>query len=79
MYRKKEKERNPKGMVSCQLLPTLQLEKSDRSLVCNYRLVSLTCVPCKLLVQILWLILMNINFCRSGNMHSEKGIVMKLI
>ena len=27
-------------------------KKSDRSLACNYRLVSLTCVPCKLLEHI---------------------------
>ena len=27
-------------------------KKSDRSLACNYRLVSLTCVPCKLLQHI---------------------------
>ena len=27
-------------------------KKSDRSLTCNYRLVSLTCVPCKLLDHI---------------------------
>ena len=36
-------------------------KKSDRSLACNYRPVSLTCVPCKLLEHIIsWLILMNI-------------------
>ena len=29
-------------------------KKSDRSLVCNYRSVSLTCVPCKLLEHIVW-------------------------
>ena len=28
------------------------LKKGDRSIVCNYRLVSLTCVPCKLLEHI---------------------------
>ena len=51
-------------------------KKSDRSPACNYRPVSLTCVPCKLLehidVQISWLILMNINSCQIGNMHSGK-------
>ena len=30
----------------------LLFKKSDRSLACNYRLVSLTCVPCKLLEHI---------------------------
>ena len=29
-----------------------QLKKGDRSLACNYRTVSLTCVPCKLLEHI---------------------------
>ena len=57
-------------------------KKSDRSLACNYRPVSLTCVPCKLLEHIVcsisWLILMNINSCQTGNMHSEKDIVVKL-
>ena len=28
-------------------------KKGDRALACNYRLVSLTCVPCKLLERIL--------------------------
>ena len=57
-------------------------KKSDRSLACNYRPVSLTCLPCKLLeqytVQISWLILMNINSCQTGNMHSGKDTVVKL-
>ena len=57
-------------------------KKSDRSLACNYRPVSLTCVPCKLLEHIvcsnIWLILMNINSCQIGNMHSGKDIVVKL-
>ena len=30
----------------------ISFKKSDRSLACNYRLVSLTCVPCKLLEHI---------------------------
>ena len=38
-------------------------KKIDRSLACNYRPVSLTCVPCKLLEHLSWLILMNINSC----------------
>ena len=41
---------NPKGMVSCKYLPPFK--KSDESLACNYRPVSLTCVPCKLLKHI---------------------------
>ena len=57
-------------------------KKSDRSLVCNYRPVSLTCVPCKLLEHIVcsisWLILMNTNSCQIDNMHSGKDIVVKL-
>ena len=37
-------------MVSCKYLPLFK--KSDRSLVCSYRPVSLFCVPCKLLDHI---------------------------
>ena len=37
-------------MVSCKHLSPLK--KGDRSLACNYRPVSLTCVPCKLLEHI---------------------------
>ena len=37
-------------MVSCKYLPLFK--KSDRSLAHNYRSVSVTCVPCKLLEQI---------------------------
>ena len=55
-------------------------KKSDRSLVCNYRPVSLSYVPCKLLehivFQISWLVLININSCQIGNMHSGKDIVV---
>ena len=39
-------------MVSCKYLPPPPFKKSDRSLACNYRPVSLTCVPCKLLEHI---------------------------
>ena len=49
-------------------------KKSDRSLACSYRPVSLN----TWYAQISWLILMNIIFCQIGNMHSEKGIVVKL-
>ena len=38
-------------MVSYKYLPPFK--KSDRSLACNYRPVSLTCVPCKFLEYIL--------------------------
>ena len=31
------------------------VKKGDRSLACNYRLVSLTCVPCELLEHILYI------------------------
>ena len=37
-------------MASCKYLPLFK--KRDRSLACNYRLVSLTCVPCRLLEHI---------------------------
>ena len=39
------------GVVTALALPVFsyrQAEKRDRSLACNYRPVSLTCVPCKL-------------------------------
>ena len=38
-------------MVSCKYMPP-SIEKGDRTLACNYRPVSLTCVPCKLFEQI---------------------------
>ena len=38
------------GMASCKYLPPFK--KSDRSLSCNYRLVSVICVPCKLFEHI---------------------------
>ena len=57
-------------------------KKGDRSLSCNYCPVSLTCVPCKLLEHIIcstsWPTLMNINFCRTNNMHSGSDISVKL-
>ena len=57
-------------------------KKGDRSLARNYRPVSLTCIPCKLLnilyAQILWPILMNMNSCRTGNTHLGNGIAVKL-
>ena len=54
-------------------------KKSDRSLAFNYRPVSLTCVPCKLLEhKVCSNIMMDINSCPIGNMHSGKDIVVKL-
>ena len=53
-------------------------KKGDRALACNYRPVSLTCVPCKLLARTSWLIWMNINFPQIDNMHLEKGTGVKL-
>ena len=57
-------------------------KKSDRSLACNYRPVSLTCVPCKLLEHIVCSNIMahldEYKLCQIGNMHSGKDIVVKL-
>ena len=64
-------------------------KKSDRSLACNYRLVSLTCVPCKLLEHIVcsnimahldeYKLLSDIVVSyQIGNMHSGKNTVVKL-
>ena len=58
-------------------------KKGDRSLACNYRPVSLTCIPWAnylniLFVQILWHTWMNINSCQIDNMHSGKNIAVKL-
>ena len=55
-------------------------KKGDMSLACNYRPVSLTCVPCKLLEHIvcsnnIWT---NINLCQIDNMHSERDTAVKL-
>ena len=55
-------------------------KKGDRALACNYRPISLTCVPCKLLEHIVFsnimAIWMNINFSQIDNMHLEKGTVV---
>ena len=57
-------------------------KKSDRSLACNYRAVSLTCVPCKLLEHIVCSNIMahnnEYNLLSDRHMHSEKSIVVKL-
>ena len=42
----------PKEWTLANISPLFK--KGDRSLACNYRPVSLTCVPCKLLEHILW-------------------------
>ena len=72
----------PKEWTLANISPLFK--KGDRSLACNYRPVSLTCVPCKLLEHIVCsnimahLALMNINFCQTNNMHSGSGIAVKL-
>ena len=56
-------------------------KNSDRSLVCNYRPVFLTCVPCKLLEHIVCSnIMAHLDEYKllSGNMHLGKDIVVKL-
>ena len=57
-------------------------KKGDRALACNYRPVSLTCVPCKLLEHT---VCSNIiahldeyKLLSIDNMHLEKGTVVKL-
>ena len=56
-------------------------KKSDRSLACNYRPVSLTCIPCKLLEHIVCSNIMGhldqYNLL-SDKQHSVNGIVVKL-
>ena len=56
-------------------------KKGNRALPSNCRPVSLTCVPCKMLehkyVQILWLSLMNTNFCQTDNMLSGRTLAVK--
>ena len=71
----------PKGWSLANICPLYK--KGDRSLACNYRPVSLTCVPNAnylniLFVQILWHTWMNINSCQIDNMHSGKNIAVKL-
>ena len=51
-------------------------KKGDRALACNYRLVSLTCVPCKLLGHIVCSNIMAP--LDKYNMHLEKDTVVKL-
>ena len=70
----------PKEWFLANICPLFK--KGDRSHARNYRPVSLTCIPCKLLnilyAQILWHILMNMNSCRTGNTHLGNGIAVKL-
>ena len=58
------------------------LKKGDRSLACKYRPVSLTCVACKSLENIvaLWPTLVNINFCQTNNIlvYSRSDLAVKL-
>ena len=73
----------PKEWTLANISPLFKKGDTDRSLACNYRPVSLTCVPCKLLehityAQTSWPTLMNINFCQINNMHSGSGIAVKL-
>ena len=53
-------------------------KKGDKYLACNYRPVSLTCVPCKLLEHIVCSNIMSINFYQTNYMHARNGIVVKL-
>ena len=59
-------------------------KKGDRSLARNYRPVSLTCIPCKLLEHIVCSNIMahlaelHMNSCRTGNTHLGNGIAVKL-
>ena len=69
----------PKEWTLANISPLFK--KGDRSLACNYRPVSLTCVPSKLLEHIVCSNIMahlNINFCQTDNMHSGNGIAVKL-
>ena len=72
---------SPKEWSLANICPIFK--KGDRSLACNYQPVSLTCVPCKLLEHIVCSKIMvhldEHKICRTGNMHSEKDIVVKLI
>ena len=65
----------PKEWSPANICPLFK--KSDRSHACNYRPVSLTCVPCKLLEHIVY---SNIMAHLDGykHMHSGKDIVVKL-
>ena len=67
------------GRIICPLF-----KKGDRSLACNYRQVSLTCVPCKLLEHIVCSNIMAhldehriLVSCQKNSMHSGNGIVVE--
>ena len=54
--------------------------KSDRSLACNYRPVSSTCVPCKLLEHTVCSNMAHLDEhkLQTNSMHSGSGIAVKL-
>ena len=47
--------KSPKNCLLQIYVPSIKKKKGDRALACNYRPVSLTCVPCKLLEHIVCL------------------------
>ena len=75
-----DKGKIPKECSLANICPLYK--KGDRALPSNYRSVSLTCVPCKMLEHIvctiLWLILLNTSFYQKGNMLSGRTIALKL-
>ena len=70
----------PKEWTLANISPLFK--KGDRSLACNYRPVSLTCVPCKLLEHIVCSNIMahldEHKHRQTNNMHSGSGIAVKL-
>ena len=72
-------EEIPKEWSLANICPLFK--KGDRSFACNYRPVSLTCIPGKLLEHIVCSNIMshltNINLCQIDNMHSERGTAVK--
>ena len=68
----------PKRMVACKYMSPLK--KDDRAVACNYRPVSLTCVPCKLLENIVCSNIMAHldEYKLLSDMHLENGTVVKL-
>ena len=76
-----DKGEMPKEWSLANICPLFK--KGDRSLACNYRPVSLTCVPCKLLEHIVCSNIMA-HLCEhrllseKNSMHSGNGIAVKL-
>ena len=71
----------PKEWTLANISPLFK--KGDRSLACNYRPVSLTCVPCKLLEHIVYSNIMahldeHKLLSEKNNMHSGSGIAVEL-